>query len=171
MGLRKLKKLFSKSSSAAAIPTVPDTQARTFRIQKTLVALGKSQIHLHPPASLVSHDSASEASNTVHQPEGRDLRRPDLLLKVLPIIKGLIVRCEEYSDDYASQNGVSFYRTPKFAYLGHASAAISLLEEYLQRIQETGQADVFDDTLTQLAQCLESMLVRKYSVLCSSLGG
>lgn len=159
MGLQNIKrKLFSKRISSK-VTAVPATQAQTPRILETLVA-HKSRIHLQPPEVSVSRSSLSEASNPDSQSDRPDLGRADILLHVLPIIKELIGRCEDHSKHQAVKNGASYRRSPKFAYLGHASTAISLLEKYLASLQESGQASEFDDTITQLAQCLESMLVR-----------
>lgn len=160
MGLSDLKKkLFSRGSSSK-VTAVSGAQAQIPRIHETLV-VHESQIHLQPPEVLVSRTSLSEASNPDSQSDRRDFSRLDVLLNVLPTIKELIRRCEDYNNDQGARNGKSYRRSPKFAYLGHASAAISLLEKHLASIQESGQANEFNDTLTQLAECLESMLVRE----------
>lgn len=117
---------------------------------------------------MVSRTSLSEASNPDNQSDKRDFNRIDVLLNALPIIKELIGRCEDHNNDQALRNRQSYRRSPKFAYLGHSSAAISLLETHLTSIRENGQASEFDDTITQLATRLESMLVREPYIL--SLG-
>lgn len=165
MGLSSIKKkLFSKRSSSKVI-AIPTAQARGRRTHETLV-VHKSQVHLEPPEVLVSKRSLSEASNTGSQSDRPDFGRADVVLNVLPIIKDLIGRCEEHNNDEAVRKGESYRRSPKFAYLGRTSAAISLLEKHLASIQENGQANDFIDTITQLANCLESMLVR---ALCPEL--
>lgn len=160
MGLSDIKKkLFSKRSSSK-VTAVSGAQAQTPRIRETLI-VRKSQIQLQPQKVLVSKTSLSEASTPDRQSSRRDYSRIDVLLNVLPIVQELIGRCEGRNNDHAIRNGESYRRSPKFACLGRASAAISLLEKHLASIQESGQASEFDDTLTQLATCLQSMLVRE----------
>lgn len=164
MGLSEIKKkLFSKRVSSK-VTAVSGVQAHTPGISETLV-VHKSQIHLQPQKVLVSRTLLSEASNSENQPDRRDFSRIDVILNALPIIEELIGRCEDHNNDQAVRNGESYRKSPKFAYLGHASAAISLLEKHLTSIRETGQTSEFDDTVTQLATCLESMLVREPCLL------
>lgn len=160
MGLSDFKKkLFSKRSSSK-VTAVSGAQAQTLRIRETL-AVHKSQIHPQPQKTLVSRTSLSEASNSDSHLDRRNFSRLDVLLSVLPTIKELIGRCEDHNNDQAVRNGKSYRRSTKFAYLGRASAAISLLEKHLASIEESGQANEFSDTLTRLTECLESMLVRE----------
>lgn len=161
MGLSDFKKkLFSKRSSSK-VTAVSGAQTQTPRPRETLF-VQKSQIHLQPAkVVLVSGTSLSEASNPDSQSQKREFSRLDVLLNVLPTIKELIGRCEDHNNDQAVRNGKSYRRSPKFAYLGRASAAISLLEKHLASIQESGRANEFNDTLTQLTECLESILVRE----------
>lgn len=158
MAFGKIKrKLFSTRSSSKGT-AITAVQVPASQICETLV-VHKSRIHLQPPNVLGPKSSLSEASNPDSHSERCDFSRPEILLNVLPIIKELIGRCEDHSNDRAIRNGESYRRSPKFAYLGRASAAISLLEEHLAGIQRSGQADQFNDTINQLASCLESMLV------------
>lgn len=160
MGLNEIKKkLFSKRTSSK-VTEVSGVQALTPRISETLV-VHKSQKHLQPPKVLVSRTSLSEASNPDNQCDRWDFSRIDVVLDALPIVAGLIGRCEDHNKDQAIRDGVSYRKSPKFAHLGRASAAISLLEKHLTSIRENGQASEFDETVTQLATCLEPMLVRE----------
>lgn len=160
MGLSDIKKkLFSKRRSSK-VTAVSGAQAQKPQISETLI-VHKSQIHLQPPKVLVSRTSLSEASTPDRQSERRDFSRIDVLLNALPIIQELIGRCEDRNKYRAVRNGESYRRSPKFACLGRASAAISLLEKHIASIQESGRASEFNDGLTQLATCLQSMLVRE----------
>lgn len=160
MGLGRIKrKLFSTRSSSKAT-AITAVQVPASQIHETPV-VHKSQIHLRPPNVWVPKSSLSEASNPDSHSDRCDFSKADVLLNVLPTIKELLGRCEDHNKDRAVRNGESYRRSPRFAYLGRASAAISLLEEHLAGIQKSGQADQFNDTINQLASCLESMLVRR----------
>lgn len=165
MGLTSIKnRLFSTRSSGRVI-TVPAAHGQISPIRETLVAYN-SQNQYHSSADLVANISLPEALIPERQSERQELGRTDILLDVLPILQYLIGRCEAHSNDQAVRNGASYNRTARFVYLGRASAAISLLEKHLTSIQDTGQASEFEDTITQLDQCLESMLVRKFLLEC-----
>lgn len=153
------KKLFWKRSSSAA-STVPAAHTQTpHQIRESLVA-HESQVHLHPSELLIPESSVSEALNSGHQPDKQELSTTDYLLNAFPIIKDLFERYEEHSNEQNVGNEKSYRRSARFKHLGYVSSALISLEEHLSRMDDSGE---FDNTITQLAKCLESMMVREYA--------
>lgn len=160
MDLTSIKNMLFSTTSSSRVITAPAARGQIPPIPETLFAYNSQNQH-RSSADLVPNLSLSEALNPDIQSDGRELSRTDILLGVLPVLQDLIGRCEAHSNDQAVRNGASYNRTAKFVYLGRASAAISLLEKHLTSIQETGHASELNDAITQLDQCLGSMLVRK----------
>lgn len=165
MGLGSIRKkiFFKKSSTSTAttvtqVPTVPKTPAQAPQIP----VAHKSEIYHRQVEGLVSDGPLSASSSSDHSPKDQEIGAPDLLFKVLPVIRELIEQCEGQSNDGVPQSGASYRRTAKYAYIGRTLAAISLLEKHIESINGSGQADQFHNTITELAEYLESIFGRSH---------